>query len=160
MWQKTICAIVFVLFSNAGWAGPYDPIISKAWIGESVPGQTTATIQLNLTTIKAVKLVSASSPLAETIEIHSLMKQKGVMKLHVVPSLHIPEHSTTIFGANGLFLMLTGLKQPLKTGDHIPIALQFVFPDKQIKTINANIEVKPMELSYKHYGPKEVYDHR
>jgi periplasmic copper chaperone A len=159
MWQKTICAIVLVISSNACWAGPYDPIVSKAWVGESVPGQTTATIQLNLTTVKAVKLISASSTLAEAIEFHSLMKQKGVIKRHVVPSLHIPEHSTTTFGANGLFLMMTGLKQPLKIGDQVPLTLQYVFPDKQVKTINAIVEVKPMELSYKHYGPQEVYDH-
>jgi copper(I)-binding protein len=56
--------------------------------------------------------------------------------------------------------MMTGLKQPLTLGEQIPLNLTFEFPDKQVKTIAANVEVKPMELSYKHYGPNEVYDHR
>jgi hypothetical protein len=159
MLNKIVSAFALVLLSNSILAGPYDPIVSKAWVGESVPEQATVTIQLNLTTVKAVTLISASSPLSEKIEIHSLMKSKGEMKLRVVPSLHIPEHQTTIFGSNGLFLMMIGLKQPLKIGDQVPISLQFSFPDKQIKTISTTAEVRKMELSYKHYGPKEVYDH-
>ena len=159
MLNKIVCTFALVLFSNTVLAGPFDPIVSKAWVGESVPEQATATIQLNLTTVKAVTLLTASSPLAEKIEIHSLMKYKGAMKLRVVPSLHIPEHRTTTFGSNGLFLMMTGLKQPLKIGDQVPLSLQFAYPDKQTKTISAIAEVRKMELSYKHYGPKEVYDH-
>lgn len=159
MWEKILGVMICAVISNASWAGPYDPIVSKAWVGESVPEQTTATLQLNLTTVKAVNLTSVSSPLAESVEIHSLMKYKGAMKLQVVPSLQIPEHRTTIFGSNGLFLMMTGLKQALKIGDQVPVSLTFTFPDKQTKVISANAEVKKMELSYKHYGPNEVYDH-
>lgn len=160
MLKKSICALILVLLNNIALAGPFDPIVSKAWVGESVPEQAAATIQLNLTTIKAVTLLAASSPLAEKIEIHSLMKHKGEMKLRVVPTLNLPEHRTTTFGSKGLFLMMTGLKQPLKIGDQVPINLQFSFPDKKVKTISAIAEVRKMELSYKHYGPKEVYDHR
>jgi hypothetical protein len=159
MWKSLIYWLVCVFLSNSSWAGPYDPIVSKAWVGESVPGQTTVTVQLNLTTVKPVTLTSVSSPLADAVEIHSLMKLKGVMKLQVVPSLHIPEHRTTLFGSNGLFLMMTGLRQPLAIGDQVPLNLKFSFPDNQIKVISATAEVKKMELSYKHYGPNEVYDH-
>jgi hypothetical protein len=159
MWKNFIYLLACVFLSNSSWAGPYDPIVSKAWVGESVPGQSTATLQLNLTTVKPVTLTAVSSPLAEAVEIHSLMKLKGIMKLQVVPSLHIPEHRTTLFGSNGLFLMMTGLKQPLAIGDRVPLNLKFSFPDNQIKVISATAEVKKMELSYKHYGPNEVYDH-
>ena len=152
-----LCSMFFL---GNGWAGPYDPIVSRAWVGESVPGQTTATLQLNVTTVKAVKLKSVSSSLADSIEIHSLTKIKGSLKPHVVNSLHLPEHSTVIFGSKGLFLMMTGIKQQLNTGDRVPVSLEVEFPDKKTKTIAAVAEVKKMELSYKHYGPNEVYDHR
>lgn len=159
MWKKIILTISVCWLSNA-WAGPYDPIVSKAWVGESIPGQTTATLQLNLTTVKAVNLLSVSSPVAESVEIHSLMMHKGAMKLHIVNSLPLPDHRTTIFGSRGLFLMMTGIKQPLKIGDRVPINLVVAFADKKTKSIAAEAEVKQMELSYKHYGPDEVYDHR
>lgn len=157
---KSIILAITIGFISTAWAGPYDPIISVAWVGESIPGQTTSTLQLNLTTIKPVNLMSVSSPVAESIEIHSLMKVKGVIKTQVVSSLPLVDHRTITFGSRGLFLMMTGIKQPLKIGDRIPISLVFTFPDKQTKTISAEAEVRKMELSYKHYGPNEVYDHK
>jgi len=159
MLKSIMYAIALVWLSNA-WAGPYDPIVSKAWVGESVPGQTTSTLQLNLTTVKPVKLVSVSSPFAASVEIHSLMKYKGTMKLQVVSNLQLPDHRTITFGSNGLFLMMEGINQPLKIGDRVPVNLVFEFADRQTKTISTNAEVRKMELSYKHYGPNEVYDHR
>ena len=72
MWKKLIFAVAFSLFSITIRAGTNDPIVSKAWIGESIPGQTTATLQMNLTTIKQAYLTSVSSPIADSIEIHSL----------------------------------------------------------------------------------------
>lgn len=161
MWKKIMYAfLATAFFSNATWAGPYDPIVSKAWVGETIPGQATSTLQLNLTTVKAVKLLSVTSPIAKSIEIHSLMMNKGAMKLQIVDSYPLPEHRTTTFGSRGLFLMMTGLNQPLKIGDQVPLSLTVTFADKQTKVITANAEVKKMELSYKHYGPNEVYDHR
>ena len=151
---------IALCFFNIAWAGPYDPIVSRAWVGESVPGQTTATLQLNVTTVKPVTLLTVSSPAAEAIEIHSLTKHKGVLQPLVVNNLHLREHSTVIFGSKGLFLMMTGIKQQLNTGDKIPVSLVVEFADRQSKTISAVAEVKKMELSYKHYGPNEVYDHR
>lgn len=159
MLKQVICAVAFVFACNVAWAGANDPIITKAWIGESVPGQTTATLQLNLTTMKPVNLLSASSPLADTIEIHSVTLNKGVMKTQHVKTLDLPGHRTILFGSRNLFLMLTGLKQPLKIGEQVPVNLTFQFPDKQSKIISATAEVRQMELSYKHYGPNEVYDH-
>ncbi|HQS57675.1 MAG: hypothetical protein B7Y56_08610 [Gallionellales bacterium 35-53-114] len=159
MW-KSILYVLFMAGLNSAWAGPFDPIVSKAWVGESIPGQSTATLQLNLTTIKPVTLVSVSSPFAESVEIHNLTKVRGALKPQIVHSLPLPDHRTIAFGSQGLFLMMTGIKQPLKMGDRVPINLSFKFTDKQIRIISAEAEVKKMELSYKHYGPKEVYDHR
>lgn len=158
MLKYLICAVALTGL-NIAWAGPNDPIVSKAWVGESVPGQTSATLQMNLTTIKPVNLVSVSSPLAASVEIHSLMKHRGEMKLQIVNSLPLPNHRTITFGSQGLFLMMTGIKQPLNIGDRVPLSLVFTFADKQSKTISAEAEVRKMELSYKHYGPSKVYDH-
>jgi len=160
MLTKLICAILFASHTLVSWAGPNDPIVSAAWIGESIPGQTTVTVQLNLTTVKAVNLLSVTSPAAESIEIHSLMQHKGEMKVRVVPNLMLPDHRTVIFGSKGLFLMMTGLKQPLNIGDKVQINLEVAFSDKQVKTISSFATVRKMDLSYKHYGPNEVYDHR
>lgn len=159
MCKQLICALALICMSNV-WAGPLDPIVSAAWVGESMPGQNTATLQMNLTTVKPVRLLSINSPIAEAVEIHSLMMHKGKMQMHIVTSLPLPEHRTTAFNSDKLYLIMTGIKQPLNSGDQIPLSLTFSFNDKQTKTILATAEVRKMELSYKHYESKEVYDHR
>lgn len=157
MWKHLLFAMILGAAGNT-WAGPYDPIVGMAWVGESVPGQTSATIQLNLTTVKPVTLMSVTSPLAASVEIQILKPYKGKMKVYVLNTLRLPDHRTTIFPSQGYFLMMKELKQPLKTGDHVPITMTFLYPDKQSKTINADAEVREMELSYKQYGPNAVYD--
>lgn len=141
-------------------AGSLDPIVSRAWVGETVPGQNTATLQLNVTTVKAVKLLSVSSPVANTVEIHSMKLRRGKLQMHIANDLSLPEHQTITFGSDKLFLMMTGINKTLNSGDSIPINLTFSFADKHTKTVTASAEVRKMGLSYKHYGPKDVYDHR
>lgn len=159
MWKKLICVLAFSGLSNA-WAGPYDPMITKPWAGESVPGQTSVTLQLDLTTVKAVDLISASSPAATSIEIHNLTRGRDGMKVQVMPKLKLQDHTTTLFGTRGLFLMMNGLKQPLVSGERIPVTLTFSFADKQTKSITTMAEVRKMDLSYKNFGPKEIYQDR
>jgi hypothetical protein len=159
MWKNIMFALALGWLSNA-WADPYDPIVSMAWVGESVPGQSTATLQLNLTTVKAVTLLSVSSPAAAAVEIQSLMPSGGKMKVQVLNNLPLPDHRTITFPTQAIFLMMTGIKQPLKIGERVPVTLNFSFADKRIKSISTEAEVKKMELSYKHYGPNAVYDHR
>lgn len=137
-----------------------DPIVSAAWVGESVPGQTTATLQLNITTVKAIRLLSVSSDMASSIEIHSVEMHKGRLVPRIVSSLTLPEHRTSDFGSRNLFLMMTGIKQTLNAGDKIPLTLTYAFADKKPRTVAAMADVRKAELSYKHYRPGEVYDHR
>lgn len=159
MWKRVICLLVLSALNNA-WAGPYDPMITKPWIGETVPGQTTATLQIDLTTVKPVSLMSISSPAAESIEVHTLIRSKEGMKVRVLPNMPLQDHSTTLFGTRGLFLMMNGLKQPLTTGEHIPVTFTFAFADKQTKSITVSAEIRKMDLSYKNFGPKEIYQDR
>jgi periplasmic copper chaperone A len=158
--KEVVLFFLSLTWLQYAYAGPYDPIVSMAWVGETIPEQKTVTLQLNLTTIKQVKLLSVSSPLVEGIEIHRLTNQKGALKISKVNSLLLPEHRTTAFGSRKLFLMMVGIKQPFKIGDQIPLKLEFAFNDKRNKTLMAVATVKKVELSYKHYGPNEVYDHR
>ncbi len=48
MWRKFVGMLLLGAASNA-WAGAYDVLVEKAWLRESVPGQTSASLQLHLT---------------------------------------------------------------------------------------------------------------
>ena len=158
MWRKLFCAASLLLAGNA-WAGANDVVVDKVWLRESVPGQTSATLQLNLSVTKAARLLSVSSPVAAAGEIQGVVMRRGKMQTATVDSMKLDAHSTVIFGTRGMYLTLVGLKQPLNAGDHVPVVLVLEVAGKK-QTINAEAEVKALELSYQHYNNPSVKDHR
>ncbi len=158
MWRKLFCTVSLLLASQA-WAGANDVIVDKVWMRESVPGQESATVMLNLSVTKAGRLLSISSPVATSGEIQAVVMRHGKLQTATVDSLKLEAHSTTLFGARGMYLTLAGLKQPLKVGDHVPLTLVVEVGGKS-QTINVQAEVRPLELSYQHYNDPSVKDHR
>ena len=71
------------------------------------------------------KLVGASSPIAQRAQLHSHSMEGGVMKMRPVTSVELPPEKKVELKPGGLHVMLMGLKQPLKQGDHFPLTLQF-----------------------------------
>jgi copper(I)-binding protein len=64
MWRTLFC-LSLLLASNV-WAGANDVMVDKVWMRESVPGQNSATVMLNLSVTKAARLLSVSSPAPST----------------------------------------------------------------------------------------------
>ncbi len=158
MWRKLICMLMLLLAGNA-WAGANDVIVDKVWMRESVPGQTSATVQMTLSVTKAGRLLSVSSPVASSGEIQSVVMHRGKLQTETVDSLKLGAHTTTLFGTRGMYLSLTGLKQPLKVGDRVPVTLLLEIAGKR-QTVNTEAEVRALELSYEHYNNPAVKDHR
>jgi copper(I)-binding protein len=158
MWRKLLYAASLVLAGNA-WAGANDVMVDKVWVRESVPGQTSATLQLNLYVTKAARLLSVSSPVAAAGEIQGVVMRRGKMQTATVDSMKLDAHSTTLFGTRGMYLTLVGLKQPLKAGERVPVVLVLEVAGKR-QTVKAEAEVKALELSYQHYNNPDVKDHR
>lgn len=157
MWRKLFC--VSLLLAGNAWAGANDVIVDKVWLRESVPGQTSVTVQMNLTVNKAARLLSLSSPVAAAGEIQDVVLRKGKLQTGKVDSIKLNAHSTTLFGTRGMYLTLVGLKQPLNAGDHIPLSLVLESGGKTF-TVNTSAEVRALELSYQHYNDPTVKDHR
>lgn len=147
MRNKLWVAVAALLFAGQAWAGINDVLIEKAWVHESVPGQKDIEVSLNLSVTKPARLISVSSPLAASGEIQRFMRHRGKMERHAVASLKIPPHSNVRFGARSVFLVLTGLKQVLNTGDHLPVVLVVDIAGERL-TIDVQAEVKRSELSY------------
>lgn len=158
MWRKLLCAGLLALAGNA-WASD-EVLVDKVWLRESVPGQESASLQLNLTVTKPAKLIRVSSPWAAAVEIQRLSPSRGKMKAQAVPDLRLSRNRTLVFGEHSIALMMVGLKQPLNVGDHIPVSLTVEFSGRRMRTMEVEAEVRPLELSYKHYGGHEVHDHR
>ncbi len=158
MWRKLVCAASLLLACNA-WAGTNDVIADRVWMRESVPGQISVTVQMNITVTKPARLLSVSSPIADSGQIQTVVMRHGQLRTETVSSLKLAAHSTTLFGARGTYLSLVGLKQALNAGDHIPLTLMLEVGGKQV-TVNTQAEVKALELSYQHYNDPTVKDHQ
>jgi len=75
---------------------------------------------------KAQKLVGASSPKAERIELHAHLKgADGMAQMRQVEQVEIPAKGTAVLAPGGLHLMVFGIKEPMKPGDNFPVELTF-----------------------------------
>lgn len=71
------------------------------------------------------KLIGASSPVAQVVELHDHIKDGGVMRMRRIESIAIPAGKAVTFKPGGLHLMLIDLKAPLVEGDAFDITLAF-----------------------------------
>ena len=97
--------------------------VDKPWVRTTVPQQTTSAAYLTITSVQAGRLVDASSPLAASVEVHEMKMEGEMMKMRSVDALPLPAGQPVELKPNGLHIMLTGLKAPLKAGDVVPIKL-------------------------------------
>ena len=73
----------------------------------------------------ADKLVSASTPAAASVELHTMRMEGDVMRMRQLDAIELPAGQTVELKPGGLHLMLMGLKAPLKAGDMVPLTLKF-----------------------------------
>jgi copper(I)-binding protein len=71
------------------------------------------------------ELLTASSPVAEAVEIHLSQLQDGVMRMREVGATALPAGQRVRFLPGGLHLMFMGLKSPFEAGQSIPVTLRF-----------------------------------
>ena len=97
--------------------------VDKPWVRTTVAQQTTTAAYLTITSAKGGKLVSASSPVATSVDVHEMKMDGDLMKMRAVEAVPLPAGQPVEFKPNGLHVMLTGLKAPVKAGDVVPIRL-------------------------------------
>jgi copper(I)-binding protein len=70
-------------------------------------------------------LVSASSEAAQTVELHEVKNDGGVMKMRPVQAIPVPANGKTELKPGGYHIMLLGLKHDLKPGENVAVMLKF-----------------------------------
>lgn len=73
----------------------------------------------------ADRLVGASSPVARVTELHTHIRDGGVMRMRPVPEIEVPAGQTVMLQPGGLHIMLIGLNQLLIPGQAVPVTLRF-----------------------------------
>lgn len=71
------------------------------------------------------RLVSASSPVAEAIEIHRSTMDNGIVRMRPVDSIEVDAGEVLSLESGGYHVMLVGLTRDLDPGDTFEVELQF-----------------------------------
>ena len=151
-------------FASFAFAQPYtkgDIHIDSAYARPTAPAQPAGAVYLTIENRgnKADRLLSISTPAAESAEVHTMSMVGNVMKMREVGEIELkPAEKVQMVPGDGYHVMLLGLKQSLKPGDKLPLSLtfknagkmdvQFVVEDKNAKQ-NAN--GKPTASSHHHH---------
>lgn len=127
--KRLALAIALTLLAAPVGATIFKPdlYISGAWSRPAPQGGNGAGYAtFSNSTAKADQLVSASSPVAQRVEIHETMIMSGKAMMHPRPGgLTIPAAGVAALKPGGWHLMLIGLKKPLKAGERFPVTLVF-----------------------------------
>jgi copper(I)-binding protein len=97
--------------------------VDEPWVRTTVPEQKSTGAFMALTSVKGGKLVSATSPVATTVEVHEMKMEGDIMRMRAVDALALPAGQRVDLKSGGYHMMLLGLKHPVKAGDVVPITL-------------------------------------
>ena len=118
------------------------------------PGQpnSAAFMTLNNKGHMANAVVSASSPAAKVVEMHTHIMDGGMMKMRKVERIDIPAMGKTELKPGGFHIMLIGLKQQLKPGMKVSLTLKFA--DGTENTIDTPVQEVMKMMNHKMDGQK------
>jgi len=100
--------------------------VTGAYSKATVAGQSVSSGFMKIAATGASdQLISASSPVATEVQLHSMSMEGNTMKMRQIKALEIPTDSSVELTPGGLHLMLMGLKKPLAVGDVVRVKLKF-----------------------------------
>lgn len=118
--KKTLLAALAALAFPA-WA---DVSVRESWVRGTTPAQKTTGAFMEITSSESAALISASSPVAGLVEIHSMKIEDNIMKMRPLPRLELPVGKPVQLRSGGPHIMLMNLKKQIKPGDTVPITLK------------------------------------
>jgi hypothetical protein len=142
---STSLAALVLVFASVGAAAHDYALgalkIAHPWARSTVPGQSAggAFFKVENGGKTADRLLGASSPAADHVELHSMsMDNANVMRMRELNAVEVPAGQSVAFEPGQLHLMLMGLKQPLKAGTTVPLTLKF----EKAGTLNVELKVE------------------
>ena len=135
-----LTAARLALCATTAFAGDIE--IKAPWVRGTVAGQTATGAFMEVTSKAGATLVGAASPVAGLTEIHEMKMDGGVMKMRAIARLDLPAGKPVVLGPGGYHVMLMNLKQTIKTGESVPLTLQFETREKKAETIDVVAEVR------------------
>lgn len=124
--MKKIIAFFFVLLLASCQTAKMSFSVSEPWARPGLAGGNSAVYFTVKVTGHDDVLLSASSDVAEAVELHQTQMEGDQMHMqHMHHGVPLPDGETVRFEPGGLHVMLIGLKRDLKAGDTFDLTLTF-----------------------------------
>jgi periplasmic copper chaperone A len=103
-----------------------DLAVQQPWTRAAGQGATGAGfLSISNRGAAADRLLSASTPAARAVELHTMLRDGDVMRMRAVEAIEVPPGQTVALRPGGLHIMLVGLSRPLREGETVPLTLRF-----------------------------------
>ena len=99
--------------------------VKEAWARATSGKTTVGAIYLSIVSPNPDRLISASAPIANKVDLMTMESKSGTMGMSYLKSIDIPANKPVMLTPDGLHIWLSGLKQPLKAGESFPVTLTF-----------------------------------
>ena len=135
---------------------PSDPAISvsRPWLRALLPGRPAAGYMIIKNKGSSDdQIVSAHSPMAKKISLHTHLMKKGVMKMRTIDTIDLPAKAHVELKPHGLHFMVTGLSEMALEYKSMPLTL--VFKHAGEVTINVPIIAKLKAIPSLEHSPPQ-----
>jgi copper(I)-binding protein len=151
MTRLSAAAMMCGVLATSAWA---QTTVAEPWVRAAQAPQKATGAFMHITSATGAKLVAASSPVANIVEIHEMKMDGDVMRMAPIASLDLPAGKPVVLRPGSYHIMLIDLKQPLKAGDSVPLTLSIEGADKKKETVNVQATVKAMGMASGASGPQ------
>jgi len=114
--------------------------VEDAWANATPAGATVGGVYMTISTREDDTLLSATTTVADHIEMHTSSEQDGMMQMRPLEKVALEAGKPFTFAPGGAHFMLMGLRQPLTAGLRFPMTLQFQHAPEQ------TVQVQVVEL--------------
>jgi copper(I)-binding protein len=141
---KRVIALV-ALLAAAGPAHAVMVNVGKPWAPSAgVDGSSAA--YMDIRSDVDLKLVGATSPWADKIEVRAVEIKNGKRTEHAVAALEVPANVEVRLAPGGSYLAITAIKHGFGNGDYVPVTLRFEDAKRIAHTVDVNVEARGMEF--------------
>lgn len=135
--------VISMVFSSAAWAEkPVSDLVTveNPFARATAPGMPMSGAFMTILNHGETEhfVVSANSDIARNVELHTHIKEGGMMRMRRVAHFHLKPGQKKVLKPGGLHIMLMGLHNALTEGDSINIELQF--EDGSSKSVNVPVK--------------------
>lgn len=132
-----------VLASTVALAAQAQVAVTQAWARPTIGAATSSAAYFDIVSAQAAKVVGVSSTLKAEVSLHEMRMEGDVMRMREIDAVPLPAGQHVQFRPHGLHVMITGLKAPLKAGDHVPLVLVVEGADGRRANVPVDAKVGP-----------------